>query len=161
MPFYKAADLKPVAFLVFLIVFLTAFYSLLSGPVSEKVGVRGFLLNADILSKESRAVVVYHTLAVPFVSIVSILILYTFEIERGKLDHTVKPLLWGSFIASVSGVIFSYFKGGMIAHGLFITGLSIVFYGVLIFSSNRSGYPKAFSIQSLKRLLLWYSCFQF
>lgn len=154
MPFYKAADLKPVAFLVFLIVFLTAFYSLLSGPVSEKVGVRGFLLNADILSKESRAVVVYHTLAVPFVSIVSILILYTFEIERGKLDHTVKPLLWGSFIASVSGVIFSYFKGGMIAHGLFITGLSIVFYGGLIFFLESLRLPESLFNSKLEKASL-------
>lgn len=153
MSIRKTESLKKVALLALLIVFLTVFYSMLSGPVAEKLDLRT-LLPVSNLSKESRVVVVYHTLAVPFVSMIAMLILRTFHTEDARLDSTARTLFWGSFLASVSGAAFSYFKGGMVAHGLFLAGLSIVFYGGLCFFSELLRLPESLFNSKLEKASL-------
>jgi hypothetical protein len=120
---------RNLSYLVLLIAILSLFYALLSAPVAWTADLKRLFLGGSDFLRASRIVMVYHTLAVPFVAFIAIFLLSTLKINqerRKSIDHT---LLWGSYLAAISGLVFAYFKGGPVFHGLFLTGLSIVFYG--------------------------------
>lgn len=112
---------------------LTLFYSLLSGPAAEYLGLKELLTKGSQLSREGRIIIVYHALAVPFLSLLATLILGTLNPEEKETTPVFQILFLGSVLSSLGGLIFSYFSGGMLAHGLFITGLSLVFGGGVFF----------------------------
>lgn len=128
--FFKT-PLKPLAFLSGYITLLTGFYSLMSGPLRELRLYELLQVDVDALSRAGRVVLVYHTLAVPFTALVAILFVSTLPFNEGRRNSIVHTLFFGSLVASISGLVFAYYRGGMLAHGLFLFGLSIVFYGGL------------------------------
>lgn len=129
---FEKAD-KSLAVLLLLIVTITSFYALLSGPVADLFGIRDFLPGVREISRESRIVLVYHSLSVPFLSFITIFIISTLSIKEGQRRSIVHALLFGSIISSLGAALFGYFGGGMIAHGIFIFGLSVVFYAGINF----------------------------
>lgn len=97
------------------------------------MGLKNLLPGFETLSRQARIVIVYHTIAIPFISLLAILILNTLKIENRLKDRSCSALTFGSIMSSLSGLIFAYFSGGVVLHGLFVTGLAIVFYGGLQF----------------------------
>lgn len=122
---------RELSILLLLITALTGFYALLSGPAAELFGVKKMLLSNASLGRASRIVLVYHTLAVPFIAFVATFMLSTLEAGRRSGSSSVSALVAGSFLASISGAIFAYFSSSMFWHGLYITGLAVVFFGGL------------------------------
>ncbi len=133
--------LKPLAFLSCYVTLLTGFYSLMSGPLRELRIYELLKVDIDTLSRPGRVVLVYHTLAVPFTALVAILFVSMLPLKEGRRNSIVHALFFGSLVSSLAGLIFAYYRGGMFAHGLFLFGLSVVFYG---------GLNLALSVLSLK-----------
>ncbi len=131
MRFFESPS-KTLSLLVLLIFLMTSFYSLLSGPNEKIFGIKE-KLPIDNVSREGRVILVYHSLAVPFTSLITIFLLATLSVPEGQRRSIVHSLVSGSFVTSLSALIFGYLNGGMIFHGLYVFGLSVVFYGGLNF----------------------------
>ena len=80
----------------------------------------------------------YHSLAIPFVAALVYLILDQVpmgsEEEAGKVRRSiVVPITVGYMLTSLGGMTFAYGGRSWIAHGIYLVGLSLVFYaGVLL-----------------------------
>jgi hypothetical protein len=86
----------------------------------------------------ARIIMLYHALAVPFVAALVYLVLD--QVPMGAVDEEqrirrsiVVPVTAGYMLASAGGMTFAYGGRSWLAHGLFLVGLSLVFYaGVLL-----------------------------
>jgi MFS family permease len=132
MQAFEKSD-RSLSVLLLLILLITSFYSLLSGPVAELVGIKDLLPGVREISRESRIVLVYHSLSVPFIAFITIFIISTLSIKEGQRRSIVHALVFGSLLSSLGAVLFGYLGAGMIAHGIFIFGLSVVFYAGINF----------------------------
>lgn len=133
-----------------------AFLSLFSGPLAEW-GVPARLgLALDPAGRVGRIVMLYHALAVPFVAALVYLILDALPFDE-RTPRLVRPTITvGYMLASGGALAFAYFRAGWIAHGLFLVGLSLVFYagavlawGLFPWRSDLVGGP------SWERLAFW------
>jgi hypothetical protein len=138
---------KPLAVLAALITFLTSVYATMSGPVADALPVARTLQDLSEVSRDGRVILVYHTLAVPFVALLAIMYVGTIALGEGRRNAIVHALFFGSLVASLAGFAYGYLGGGMIAHGLYVFGLSVVFYGglnlTLAVFQVRNGRPDA------------------
>lgn len=149
-----------ITYYVLLILFLTLFYSLLSGPSADFLSIKEKLPGLNKLSRQARYVIVYHTLAVPFISLVATMIVFCLKPEKSESDLVIRPLFFGSVLSSISGLIYAYMSGGMIFHGLFIAGLSMVFYGgirMLLMVLNLNKERFASNLEKTALILLIFS----
>lgn len=107
---------------------VVAFLSLFSGPVAGW-GVSARLgLALDFAGRVGRIVMLYHALAVPFVAALVYLMLDALPFDK-RTPRLVRPAITvGYMLASGGALAFAYFGAGWIAHGLFLVGLSLVFY---------------------------------
>ncbi|MHA1317941.1 MAG: hypothetical protein ACTSQ6_10540 [Candidatus Heimdallarchaeaceae archaeon] len=119
-----------IAYLILVILFLGSF----SEPVEKILGFS--LINID-LSEETRVgriIMLYHSIAMPFLAAVVFFILDLFPIRKRAESHVKWPLFYGSMLTSVSGLTYAYiFQENMILHGLFVVGLSLVWYSGMAF----------------------------
>lgn len=86
------------------------------------------------IEKAGRLVMLYHSLAIPFLAVCTYFGLETMDV-REKFKSRIKwPLFIGSILASASGMAFAYiFPEQWILHGLYLVGLSLCFYaGILL-----------------------------
>ncbi len=109
-----------------------AFLSLFSGPVAEW-GVPARLgLALDPAGRVGRIIMLYHALAVPFVAALAYLILDALPFDE-RTPRLVRPAITPGYILASGGALaFAYFGAGWIAHGLFLVGLSLVFYAGVV-----------------------------
>ena len=115
----------------------TAIFGMLSGPMAE-MGVRDFLIRAlkmDIVQaeREGRIVILYHSIAMAIVAIETYMI--TSLVKMKEFSKTAIRLLItvGYLLAMIFGMGFAYWGHNWILHGLYITGLSLIFFaGVLL-----------------------------
>lgn len=75
-----------------------------------------------------RIVMLYHSLAIPFLAALVYLILDALPFEEGIVRQVRPAITAGYLLTSVGGLSFAYLHGGWIAHGVFLVGLSLVFY---------------------------------
>jgi hypothetical protein len=112
---------------------IVAFLSLFSGPVrswglADRLGVY-----LGELGREGRIIMLYHSLAVPFVAAVAYFILDLVPVKAARRQAILPALTVGYMLASGTGLVFGYWGHNWIAHGLFLAGLSVTFYaGVLL-----------------------------
>lgn len=134
-----------------------AFLSIFSGPVADLDLPARLGLPLGEVSRVGRIIMLYHALAIPFVASLVYFILELLPFE-GKYRRIVWPTITvGYMFTSVGGIGFAYLGGGWIAHGLFLVGLSLVFYagGVLcvgLFPWRRNPIGEGYS---LERLAFW------
>ncbi len=129
--------------------FLVLFLSLFSGPLS-KLGIAE-LFHLNPADKVARVIFVYHSLAVPFVCALLFLALYVLKIEESEIS---KPATWGYILTGVGGIGFSYFLKEWFLHGIFIFGLSLVFFsGILFFLSLANLFKKTPSLENFSYLM--------
>jgi hypothetical protein len=110
-----------------------------SGPL-RPLGLAG-LLGVDLgdAQRVGRIIMLYHSLAMPFIAALVYLVLdqvpvgASSEEERRVRRSIVVPVTAGYMLASLGGMTFGYGGRNWIAHGLYLVGLSLVFYaGVLL-----------------------------
>jgi hypothetical protein len=116
---------------------VTAIWGMLSGPMAE-MGVREIvikLFHMDIVQaeREGRIIVLYHSIAMAIVAIETYMITGLLKMKE-FFKMSVRVLITvGYLIVMIFGLGFAYFGHNWAFHGLFIFGLSLVFFaGVLL-----------------------------
>lgn len=89
-------------------------------------------LGLDEAGRVGRIVMLYHSLAVPFVAALVYLILDALPFEP-RIPQAVRPAITaGYLLTSGGGLSFAYLRAGWIAHGVFLVGLSLTFYAGVV-----------------------------
>jgi hypothetical protein len=115
-----------------------------SGPL-QPLGLAE-LLNLDLgdIHRVGRVIMLYHSLAIPFVAALVYLVLDLVPLgsphpEPGRAGFSrparsiVVPVTVGYMLTSIGGMTFAYGGRNWVWHGLYLVGLSLVFYaGVLL-----------------------------
>jgi hypothetical protein len=117
---------------------IVATLSPLSGPL-RPLGIADLLsLDLSDAHRVGRIIMLYHSLAIPFVAALVYLVLDqvpvgSFEEEQRIRRSIVVPVTLGYMLTSVGGMTFAYGGRNWVFHGIYLVGLSLVFYaGVLL-----------------------------
>jgi hypothetical protein len=115
----------------------TAIFGMLSGPMAE-LGVRDFMIrtlkmNIVQAEREGRIIILYHSIAMAVVAIETYMITSILKMKE-FYKMTVRVLITvGYMLTMVFGLGFAYWGHNWALHGLYITGLSLIFFaGVLL-----------------------------
>lgn len=131
-------------FILGIIFFLGSF----SEPMQKVFGRPLLPIYLDEQERAGRIIILYHSLAVPFLAAVVFFLLHYFEVRK-QFEPLIKwSLLVGAITTPTAGMLFTYivpqfslvldgkFDVKWIFHGLFLVSLSITFFsGVLLFLS--------------------------
>jgi hypothetical protein len=115
----------------------TAIWGMLSGPMAE-MGVRDGViqtLGMDIVQaeREGRIIILYHSIAMAVVAIESYMITSLLKMKPFFKTAINSAITVGYILTMVFGMGFAYFGHNWAFHGLYITGLSLIFLaGVLM-----------------------------
>jgi hypothetical protein len=115
----------------------TALFGMLSGPMAE-FGVRDFvvrLFKMDLVQaeREGRIIILYHSIAMAAVAIETYMITGLLKMKE-FYKTTVRLLITiGYLMAMIFGMGFAYWGHNWALHGLYIVGLTLIFFaGVLL-----------------------------
>ncbi len=127
---------RKIHYVLFIFVFLQVmFYMTFSEPLTVLIGgepIFPWLLSDDLISRTARLIMIYHSLAVPFLVANTFWILQHYDI-RNKWIPTLKVLLIpGAFLVGINGMIFAYSRIRLF-HELFTFGMLLCFIGGLVF----------------------------
>ena len=112
---------------------VTAIWGMLSGPMAE-MGVREVvvkLFHMDIVQaeREGRIIILYHSIAMAIVAIETYMITGLLKMKE-FFKMTVRVLITvGYLVTMIFGMGFAYFGHNWAFHGLYIFGLSLIFFG--------------------------------
>jgi len=115
----------------------TAIFGMLSGPMAE-LGVRDFMvrtLKMDIVQaeREGRIIILYHSIAMAVVAIETYMITSLLKMKEFYRMAVRVLITAGYLLAMIFGMGFAYWGHNWALHGLYITGLSLIFFaGVLL-----------------------------
>src|SRR3990172_8722042 len=116
---------------------VTAIWGMLSGPMAQ-LGVREVViktLGMDIVQseREGRNIILYHSIAMAIIAIETYMITSLLKMKE-FFKMSVRVLITvGYILTMIFGMSFAYFGHNWAFHGLFITGLSLIFFaGVLL-----------------------------
>jgi hypothetical protein len=115
----------------------TAVFGMLSGPMAE-LGVRDFMirtLGMKIVQaeREGRIIILYHSIAMAVVAIETYMITSLIKMKEFYKMAVRVLITVGYFLVMIFGLAFAYWGHNWALHGLYITGLSLIFFaGVLL-----------------------------
>jgi hypothetical protein len=115
----------------------TAIFGMLSGPMAE-LGVRDFMirtLGMKIVQaeREGRIIILYHSIAMAVVAIETYMITSLLKMKEFYKMAVRVLITVGYLLAMIFGLGFAYWGHNWALHGLYITGLSLIFFaGVLL-----------------------------
>lgn len=116
---------------------VAAVWGMLSGPMAE-MGVREIvikLLGMDIVQaeREGRIIILYHSIAMAIVAIETYMVTSLLKIKTFFRAAINAMITIGYITTMIFGMAFAYFGHNWAFHGLYITGLSLIFFaGVLL-----------------------------
>lgn len=122
---------------VAMIAMTTAVWGMLSGPMAE-MGVREFvvrLLGMDMVQaeREGRIIILYHSIAMGVVAIEVYMVNGLLKIKPFFKTAVNAMITVGYLMAMIFGLGFAYFGHNWAFHGLYIAGLTLIFFaGVLL-----------------------------
>jgi hypothetical protein len=115
-----------------MIALATAFFGMLSGPMAEfgvrDFWVRTFGLDLQAAEREGRIIILYHSIAMAVVAIETYLITSMVPMKKRSQVSINAAITVGYLCAMVFGLAFAYFGHNWVFHGLYIFGLSLVFF---------------------------------
>jgi len=120
-----------------MIAMVTAVWGMLSGPMAE-MGVREMvikLLGMDIVQaeREGRIIILYHSIAMAIVAIETYMITGLLKMKPFFKTAINAIITVGYIVTMIFGMGFAYFGHNWAFHGLYIFGLSLIFFaGVLL-----------------------------
>jgi hypothetical protein len=120
-----------------MVAIVTAVWGMLSGPMAE-MGVREVVIKAlrmDIVQseREGRIVILYHSIAMAIVAIETYMVTSLLRMKPFFKTAINAIITVGYLLAMIFGLSFAYFGHNWAFHGLYITGLSLIFFaGVLL-----------------------------
>jgi hypothetical protein len=120
-----------------MVAIVTAIWGMLSGPMAE-MGVREVVIKAfgmDIVQseREGRIIILYHSIAMAIVAIETYMITGLLKMKE-FFKMSIRVLITvGYMMTMIFGMGFAYFGHNWAFHGLYITGLSLIFFaGVML-----------------------------
>lgn len=138
---YDKIHIGIIVFMSFQVLFLLTF----SEPLSILWGGEPLfdIYSDDIMARSARIIMIYHSLATPFIVAVTFWCLQYFNV-RDKLIPAMKiTLVPGAIIVGISGLIFAYTRIRFY-HEVFYFGLFLVFLGGVIFAIAAFPIPYKF-----------------
>jgi len=120
-----------------MIALVTAIFGMLSGPMAEwgvrEVVVRLLGMRLVQAEREGRIIILYHSIAMAVIAIEAYMITSLLKM-KGFYRQAVRVLITAGYILTmIFGLGFAYWGYNWAFHGLFITGLSLIFFaGVLL-----------------------------
>ena len=120
-----------------MIAIITAVWGMLSGPMAE-MGVREVVvkfLGMDIVQaeREGRMIILYHSIAMAVVAIETYMVTSILKMKEFYKLAIRALITVGYLFAMIFGMGFAYFGHNWALHGLYITGLALIFFaGVLM-----------------------------
>jgi len=115
----------------------TALFGMLSGPMAE-YGIRDVIVRAlrmDLVQaeREGRIVILYHSIAMAVVAIETYMITGLLKMKEFYKTAVRALITVGYLLAMIFGMGFAYWGHNWILHGLYISGLTLIFFaGVLL-----------------------------
>ncbi len=118
-----------------LIALVTAIWGMISGPMAE-FGVRDLVIRTfgmDLVEaeREGRIILLYHAIAMAVVAIEVFIITDMVPMKVHQQININAIITFGYMLSLVFGLLFGYFGHNFIFHGLYIFGLSLMFFGGL------------------------------
>ncbi|MDP2776440.1 MAG: hypothetical protein Q8O48_02255, partial [Anaerolineales bacterium] len=115
---------------------VTAVWGMLSGPMAE-LGVREVvvrLLGMKLIQaeREGRIIILYHSIAMAVVSIEIYIITSLLKMKEFFKSAINATITVGYLFAMIFGMGFAYFGHNWAFHGLYIFGLSLIFFAGII-----------------------------
>ena len=120
-----------------MVAIVTAVWGMLSGPMAE-LGVREIVIKALGMKivqseREGRIIILYHSIAMAIVAIETYMVTGLLKMKPFFKTAINSMITVGYLLTMIFGMGFAYFGHNWAFHGLFITGLSLVFFaGVLL-----------------------------
>lgn len=120
-----------------LISIVTIIWGMLSGPLAElgfkDLAVRLFGMDLEAAEREGRIIILYHSIAMAMVAILVYFATATVPMKKSEQTAINCVITVGYITAMISGLIFAYFGHNWIFHGLYLVGLSLVFFaGIML-----------------------------
>ncbi|MCX6055088.1 MAG: hypothetical protein NTZ74_09285 [Chloroflexi bacterium] len=115
----------------------TALFGMLSGPMAE-MGLRDFfirVLKMDLIQaeREGRVIILYHSIAMAVVAIETYMITSLIKMKEFYKKASRALITVGYLLTMIFGMGFAYWGHNWAFHGLYITGLSLIFFaGILL-----------------------------
>ncbi len=106
-----------------------AMLGMLSGPMREIIHLP---ITLDDAERTGRLVMLYHSLAIPFVAAITYFILEMVPMPEGMAKTVRRTITPGYMLTTIGGLGFAYLGRSWVLHGLFIFGLSLVFYAGVV-----------------------------
>jgi len=118
-----------------MIALVTAIWGMISGPMAE-FGVRDLVIRTfgmDIVEaeREGRIILLYHAIAMAVMAIEVFIITDMVPMKEHQQININAIITFGYMLSLVFGLLFGYFGHNFIFHGLYIFGLSLMFFGGL------------------------------
>ena len=120
-----------------MIAIVTAVWGMLSGPMAE-LGVREVVVKAlgmDLVQaeREGRIIILYHSIAMAIVAIETYMVTSLLKMKAFFKTAINAMITVGYIMTMIFGMGFAYFGHNWAFHGLYIAGLSLIFFaGVLL-----------------------------
>ena len=109
---------------------IVALLGVLSRPMQEMLGLS---ITLEETERIGRIIMLYHSLAIPFVAAIAYLILDMVPTSDDLARRVRRIITPGYMLVSIGGLTFAYLGHNWIFHGIFLLGQSLVFYaGVLL-----------------------------
>jgi len=115
----------------------TAIFGMLSGPMAE-MGIRDFVIRVfkmDLIQaeREGRIIILYHSIAMAVVAIETYMITSLLKMKEFYKTAVRVLITVGYLLTMIFGMGFAYWGHNWALHGLYIFGLSLIFFaGVLL-----------------------------
>jgi len=127
---------KKIHFAMFVFVFLQVlWYLTFSEPLTVLIGgepIFPFFLSDDVISRTARLIMIYHSLAVPFLVANTFWILEHYTIRKKWLPTLKVLLIPSAFLVGINGMLFAYTRYRLF-HELFTFGMLLCFIGGIVF----------------------------
>jgi hypothetical protein len=120
-----------------MIAIVTALFGMLSGPMAE-MGVRDLVvrvLKMDLVQaeREGRIIILYHSIAMAIVAIETYMVTSLLQMKEFYKMACRVLITVGYLLTMIFGMGFAYWGHNWAFHGLYITGLSFIFFaGILL-----------------------------
>lgn len=130
-----------------------ALLALLSGP-AQALGITSHLpIVLDDEGRVGRIIMLYHSLAVPFVAALVYLILASIDLSSRVREQVMAAITAGFLLVSAGGLIFAYGGRNWLFHGIYLVGLSLTFYAGVVLAVGL--YPRRGAPDRLQRWAFW------
>ena len=120
-----------------MIAIVTAVFGMLSGPMADlgisDIVVRALGMKLVESEREGRIIILYHSIAMAVIAIETYMITSLLKMKEFYKQAVRVLITAGYFLTMIFGLGFAYWGHNWAFHGLFITGLSLIFFaGVLL-----------------------------